>query len=171
MTLWLGAVSCFLMAKSYVIVWMILWAAAISLFLMAVVDGLDGYAEPSQWDLSVALAPSTEPRNGPPLRGPEEARIHVAPVRSPGGGPFLPLRGPEDACIHVSLAPSAEPPQWDISIASSLPRCSYSSRAPLVTMTASQRASEREHRSMARPRLNGIALLEGWINSTTFNSI
>jgi hypothetical protein len=40
-TLWLGAVSCFLMAKSYVIVWMILWVAAISLFLMGVVEGLD----------------------------------------------------------------------------------------------------------------------------------
>jgi hypothetical protein len=105
-TLWLGAVSCFLMAKSYVIVWMILWVAAISLFLMAVVDGLDGYAEPSQWDLSVALAPSTEPRNGPPLRG------------------------PEDACIHVALAPSTEPRRWVVSTASWPRRCGPEDVAP-----------------------------------------
>jgi hypothetical protein len=105
-------------------------AIPVESFFMAVVDGLDGYAEPSQWDLSVALAPSTEPRNGPPLRGPEEARIHVAPVRSPGGGPFLPLRGPEDACIHVALAPSTEPRRWVVSTASWPRRCSPEDVAP-----------------------------------------
>jgi hypothetical protein len=76
-TLWLGAVSCFLMAKSYVIVWMILWVAAISLFLMGVVEGLDG-AHDSHKGSGPQMRPTTPTRA---LEG-----LNAEPVPPPGDG-------------------------------------------------------------------------------------